>query len=245
YDLNRIAQNFVDWRNNAWWTPYGRVFDIGIATDNAIALLNNGATPEFSGGTSEYDNGNGSLMRIMPLLFYLLDKPVDERFEVTRQVSAITHAHIRSVIACFYYLEFARQTIDEKDKFAVYKNLQNEVLNSLTSKNIRPEEISVFDRLLRRDISQLPENEIRSSGYVVDTLEAAVWSFMTSNSYEECVLKAVNLGDDTDTVAAVVGGLAGLYYGFENIPERWINQLARRSDIEGLAERLAVKTDRQ
>jgi ADP-ribosylglycohydrolase len=76
---------------------------------------------------------------------------------------------------------------------------------------------------------------------VGDTLNAAVWCLLTSNSYEECVLKAVNLGDDTDTTAAVAGGLAGLCYGYNDIPERWLSQLARREDIEDLAERIADK----
>ncbi|MEP6949258.1 MAG: ADP-ribosylglycohydrolase family protein [Ginsengibacter sp.] len=114
FDLKDIAQNFIKWRDNAFWAARGEVFDIGIATSQAIDRLKNGTHPGFAGGSDKFSNGNRSLMRILPLLFYLLDKPVNERYEITKQVSSITHAHIRSVISCFYYLEFAKQLLEKK-----------------------------------------------------------------------------------------------------------------------------------
>ncbi len=186
-------------------------------------------------------NGNGSLMRISPLLFYLLDKPINERYEITKQVSSITHRHIRSVIACFYYLEFARQLSEERDKLEIYKNLQTEISNHLHSLCINPTEIALFDRLLKHNIHELLEEKISSSGYVLHTLEAGIWCLLTTNSYKDAVLKAVNLGEDTDTTGAVTGGLAGLLYGYENIPENWINQIARADDIDELAKRLSER----
>ena len=83
----------------------------------------------------------------------------------------------------------------------------------------------------------LPREAIKSSGYVVDTLEAALWCLLTTNTYCECVLKAVNLGGDTDTVAAVAGGLAGALYGYDTIPKEWLNTLKKRAYIEGMCER--------
>src|SRR5699024_2226474 len=132
-DLNVIGQNFVKWMQENYWTPHGNVFDIGIATRQAISRLAKGEKPALAGGFDETDNGNGSIMGILPLLFYLLDKPINERFDITKKVSSITHGHIRSVIACFYYLEFAYQILAGKDKFEIYKNLQNEITNHLTS----------------------------------------------------------------------------------------------------------------
>jgi ADP-ribosylglycohydrolase len=241
FDLNVIGQNFVKWKHENYWTPHGYVFDIGIATRQAISRLAKGEKPELAGGFNETDNGNGSLMRILPLLFYLLDKPINERFEITRKVSSITHGHIRSVIACFYYLEFAKQIFEGKDKFEIYKNLQTEIPNHLTSLAIDQSEIAKFDRLLKGDIAKLNENEIQSSGYVLHTLEASIWCLLTTDNYKDAVLKAVNLGEDTDTTGAVTGGLAGLIYGLESIPEKWLQQIARYDDIENLAERLADK----
>lgn len=239
FDLNTIGQNFVKWYHENYWTPRGNVFDIGIATRQAIARLAQGEKPELAGGYDESDNGNGSLMRILPLIFNLSDKPINERFDITKKVSSITHGHIRAVIACFYYLEFAKQIIEGKDKFEIYKNLQTEVLHQLNEQSINPTEIALYDRLLKSDIHTLHEDQIQSSGYVLHTLEASIWCLLTTNNYQEAVLKAVNLGLDTDTTGAVTGGLAGLLYGFENIPEKWVQQLARKEDIEDLSERLA------
>jgi len=241
FDLNVIGQNFVKWAHENYWTPHGDVFDIGIATSKAISRLAKGEKPELAGGFKENDNGNGSLMRILPLVFYLLDKPINERFDITRKVSSITHGHIRSVIACFYYLEFAKQILEGKDIFEIYKNLQTEISNYLAKLGINPTEIANFDRLLKGNIFKIDESDIQSSGYVLHTLEASIWSLMTTDNYKEAVLKAVNLGDDTDTTGAVTGGLAGLYYGFDNIPKKWLRQIARYRDIENLAERLNDK----
>jgi ADP-ribosylglycohydrolase len=241
FDLNTIGQNFVKWYHHNFWTPRGTVFDIGIATRQAIVRLAQGERPDLAGGFDESSNGNGSLMRILPLLFYLQDKSLNERYEVTKQVSSITHGHIRSVIAYFYYLEFARQLSMGKDKFEAYRGLQTKISNYLTNRSVNPLEVALFDRLLKNDISELGEDEIQSSGYVLHTLEASIWCLLTTDSYKEAVLKAVNLGSDTDTTAAVTGGLAGLLYGVDNMPLSWITQIARKDDIEDLAERLTEK----
>jgi ADP-ribosylglycohydrolase len=94
-----------------------------------------------------------------------------------------------------------------------------------------------YERIFKSDFDKLPREEIKSSGYVVDTLEAAIWCLMTTENYRDCVLKAVNLGDDTDTVAAVAGGLAGALYGYEAIPKEWLAALKRRDYIEEMCER--------
>ncbi len=241
FDLQTIAQQFINWYYHNFWTPRGTIFDIGISTRQAIYQLKQGTRPDLAGGMSVDDNGNGSLMRILPLVFYLYDKSISERYQITKQVSSLTHAHIRSVIACFYYLELARQIIQGKNKYDIYRNLQLEISDHLSSLSINPKEIALFDRLLKEDISTIHENKIRSSGYVLHTLEASIWCLLTTYNYKDAVLKAVNLGGDTDTTGAVTGGLAGLLYGIENIPEQWLNQIARREDIQNLAERMAQK----
>jgi len=241
FDLYAIGGMFVEWRYNNYWTPRGHVFDIGGATQQAIDRLANGVRPDLAGGMEASSNGNGSLMRIAPLLFYLLDKPIHERYEITKQVSSITHGHIRSVVACFYYLEFALQLLAQKDKFEIYQDLQTTITDHLTSLSIKQAEVALFDRLLKQNIHELGEENIYSSGYVLHTLEASIWCLLTTENYKDAVLKAVNLGEDTDTTGAVTGGLAGLLYGLEGIPNNWINQIARHGDIENLAERLASK----
>lgn len=239
YDLHAIARNFVKWKEENYWTARGVMFDIGIATSQAIGRLAAGVRPDLAGGTGEDSNGNGSLMRIAPLLFYIRGLSASRRFEITREVSSLTHRHIRSVIACHYYLEFARLLYEGVWMFEAYRMLQETIPEFLESMAVDPAETALFSRLLQGNIHELPEDAIRSTGYVLHTLEASVWCLLTTGSYRDAVLRAVNLGSDTDTTGAVTGALAGLNYGLDNIPSEWRQQLARHNDIEDLAKRLA------
>lgn len=239
FDLEVLGQNFVRWMNEGYWTARGEVFDIGITTAEAIRRLAKGVPAKASGNYTVDSNGNGSLMRILPLLFLTHSLPMSERFELTRQVSSITHGHIRSVIACFYHLEFARLILDGVSTWDAYWQLQKDLPPFLVGIGIEKSEIGHFDRLLVSNIASLPEAEIRSDGYVVHTLEASMWCLLTTECFRDAVLMAVNLGADTDTTGAVVGGVAGLVYGIGGIPEEWLEVLARREDIEDLAKRMA------
>ena len=238
FHLNTIADNFIRWMTQNYWTPRSRLFDIGHTTQQAIRRLQAGCPPELAGGMDVSENGNGSLMRILPLVFYTQNENTDERYQIVKDVSSLTHAHIRSVIACFYYTEFAKQLIIKEDKFSIYKELQAFLPDYLSSLSINQNEIMLFARLLHGNIYELPADQIHSSGYVIHTLEASIWCLLTTNTYSDAVLKAVNLGEDTDTTGAVAGGLAGILYGAEMVPTQWLTQLARRSDIEYLALRL-------
>jgi ADP-ribosylglycohydrolase len=239
YDIHDIANNFVRWRCDNYWTARGEVFDVGITTQQAIERIVRGVQPNLAGGFDSWSNGNGSLMRILPLLVYIMDLPIAERFVITKDVSSITHGHVRSAIACFYYLEFARKLLTGNDLYTIYHEVKAEVAAFLDTTTISRDEIKLFDRLLAGNIYDAPESEINSSGYVLHTLEASIWCLLTTTTYTEAVLKAVNLGLDTDTTGAVTGGLAGLHYGFEKIPEDWVLKLARKKDIDDLADRLA------
>ena len=149
--------------------------------------------------------------------------------------------HPRSVISCFFYLEVARQLLLTNDKFEAYKAARTVTASFLTAHPSFVEEVPHFDRLLNQNIHHFDEDSISSQGYVVSTLEASMYCFLTTNSYRDAVLKAVNLGEDTDTTAAVTGGIAGLHYGVESIPTDWLAALARKDDIQDLAQRLALK----
>jgi ADP-ribosyl-[dinitrogen reductase] hydrolase len=240
FNLIELANSFVAWMDKGYWTADGHVFDVGGTTKMAITNIRNGARAECAGGKEEWHNGNGSLMRILPLLLLTKELPRTERFDLTRQVSSLTHGHIRSVMACFYYLEFALGILRGEEKFAVYERLQQDVKQYWQEREIEPAEIHNFDRLLCSDISIVNEDAIESGGYVLHTLEASIWCLLTTDSYAEATLKAVNLGLDTDTTAAVTGGLAGLLYGYDSIPSEWISELARLGDIEDLANRMRI-----
>ena len=235
YDIHNLANKFIKWKNEGYWTATGEVFDIGNTTRQSIINLSKGVHPTIAGGLDEIDNGNGSLMRILPLVILLKDLSIENRFNLVKEVSSITHAHIRSVISCFYYLEFALQIMEGKDKFDIYENLKISVSDFLNSNKIYSDELIHFDRLLKGNIHELEEELIQSGGYVIQTLEASIWCLLTSDSYEVSVLKAVNLGGDTDTTGAVTGGLAGLMYGFKSIPNKWISSIVKANEINLLS----------
>ncbi len=236
FSLDDIAQSFYRWYHEGYWTATGEVFDIGNTTFLAIADYKRGVPPLQAGGKSEYSNGNGSLMRILPMAYCYKKWAFPELISRTHEVSCITHAHLRSQMACGIYISIAISLLEgEKPQAAYEKGLEK--IQAIYSARKYANQISYFERVFSGEIGKLSVDEIQSSGYVIHTLEASLWCLLNSSSYAEAVLKAVNLGGDTDTTATVTGGLAGIYYGIDNIPKEWIEQIARKQEIMDLAER--------
>ena len=239
-DYNDIMDKFSDWCMYGAYTPFDEVFDIGIATSRAIMKYSTGANPLQSGGETEWDNGNGSLMRILLVCLYIFEQQkdmklsYDEAIDIIHNCSALTHAHLRSKTACGIYYFLVKAILDERGE--IIERLQLGVNNAFKyySKNIQ-NELDKYNRIASLpEFKYTTENQIKSTGYVVHTLEAAIWCLVNTSSYEEVILKAVNLGDDTDTIAAITGGLAGLYYGYNNIPDKWISKLQKKDWIDSL-----------
>ena len=239
-DYKDIMERFHDWCMYGAYTPFDEVFDIGIATSRAIMKYSNGAKPLESGGKTEWDNGNGSLMRILPVCLYIVEQQKykklsdGEAIDIIHNCSALTHAHLRSKIACGIYYFLVKAVLNKDGE--LIERLQQGVDNAFKYYGESTEsELDNYNRLISlSEFKDTPENQIKSTGYVVYTLEAAIWCLVNSSSYEEVILKAVNLGDDTDTVAAITGGLAGLYYGYDNIPHKWRSKLQKREWIDSL-----------
>ena len=249
-DYNDIMTNFMRWFEKGKYTPFREVFDIGISTREALLRFERGIFPIDCGGVSEHDNGNGSLMRILPILFYLQSiygsefQDIDEAFKIIHNVSALTHGHKRSQIACGIYISIASEILKQMDlKIAIESGIYK-AMEYYKKQNDFVDELTYFNRLAEKNFFKTPLEKIKSSGYVVDTLEAAVWCLLNTNNYKDCVLKAVNLGGDTDTVAAVAGGLAGLRYGYDNISKEWLATIAKREYIEDLCEQLNLAVTR-
>lgn len=161
------------------------------------------------------------------------DLSLRSRFEeIIDQASALTHAHARSKLACKIYTLILYRLLEMPCKESIRRALQE----AQERFHDHPE-YSHYNRLWKDNIAELSSEEIRSSGYVVHSMEAAVWCLLTTDSYRDCVLKAVNLGDDTDTTAAIAGGLAGALYGLDAIPKEWLDTLLRRNYIEEMCER--------
>ena len=247
YISDRTMENFLSWLDEGKYTAHGKVFDVGIATRKALQRFKNGI-PLECGGTSEMDNGNGSLMRILPLAFYFHKVPPQshrEFWDIIHEASALTHAHKRSQIACGLYLSVAESLFDKTNLKEVIHSGLEKAKKYYENEAEYVDDLKHYKRLFDPEFSKLPEEEIKSSGYVVDTLEAALWCLMNTDNYRDCILRAVNLGEDTDTVAAVAGGLAGMFYGVDAIPKEWLSQLARRDFIEKLCDLFHYSAEEQ
>lgn len=268
-DYDDIMKNYVRWKDEAAFTATDKVFDVGGMTGVALERYKGGVPAEECGGTDEHDNGNGSLMRILPIAALICqpDELWINDIELVNETSALTHAHPRSQVACRIYSTIAiylmlgahrwlssepqRKTPHECIEYALEEAKADlcadaDELNALCEKFAGEPPIVPFEdteemregketyaRLWTFRADNLPpRDEIRSSGYVVDTLEAAVWCLLSTDNFRDAVLTAVNLGDDTDTVAAITGGLAGLAYGLDAIPKEWLATLKKRDYIE-------------
>lgn len=233
FDTNDLGRRFVDWHNAERWTPRGTVFDIGMTTRNALLSVARGTEAELAGGVTETSNGNGSLMRILPVALHGASLPTDELLDRVHRASAITHRHPRSQMACGLYSLLAVKLLAGIPGDAAWSAAKEEFRQHYSTREWISE-TSEFASMIDRDLGTLPETGIGSGGYVMDTLVASTWCLLTTRDYREAVLKAVNLGGDTDTTGCVVGGLAGLVYGASGIPPEWIGTLARKEDLEGL-----------
>ena len=224
-DYEDIMDEFLLWLNEGKYTnSKGKAFDIGMGTSEALYKYENGTSPLKSGGTGERSNGNGSLMRILPLAYI---KDID--YQTVENVSSLTHAHERSKIACALYVEIAKSmlendmTIQEHVDMACNK-MKNHYRNSI--------ELKHFQKILDNEL-----DEVNGKGYVIYTLECVINCLVTTDNYRDAVLKAVNLGGDTDTNAAICGGLAGIYYGYDSIPLDWIDEINKIDEVLSLCEK--------
>lgn len=160
------------------------------------------------------------------------------------KVSGLTHNHLRSKMACGLYYAMVDALLHHRDKSSLKEVLQTGIDNGLKFYGKDREnyyEMTHFTRLFHLDeLQQTEERDMRSGGYVIETIEAAVWCLITTDSLKECLLKVVNMGHDTDTVAAVAGGLAGLYYGADAIPKDWLDEITKKEYVEELCEKASL-----
>jgi len=237
-----MADKFSKWLYGNLWTPHGEVFDHGFATKRAIDKWIKGESSAFEcGGKSISTNGNGSVMRTLALVPYISNYNPDIRYTVVSNVSSITHAHWISKYSCYLVSEFAVALYKGNSKELAWHTARISFLEMAKSDiawgNIDKEEFDdEFSFCLIDDLTTLSDNQFSGCGYARDTAVTSIWCILSTNTYKEAVLKAVNYGDDTDTTACVTGGLGGLVYGVDGIPEDWVNSLARKDDIIELVE---------
>lgn len=226
-----MMKKFADWLKNGKYMQDGYTFDCGITTSSAIhKYQSNEVSPIECGGTGDRDNGNGSLMRVLPLAYI---KDID--YETIGNVSSLTHGHERSKIACSLYVEMAKSMLENDLPIEEHVKL---ACDKIKEHYIDSPELEHFQRIFDNDL-----DDLSGKGYVIYTFECVVHCLLTTDSYSDAVLKAVNIGGDTDTNAAICGGLAGIYYGYDSIPIDWTKEIRCLGKVESLCERYEAFCD--
>lgn len=273
-----IMERFLTWYQDGAYTPWVECFDIGHTTAQALLRYQNGTDPALCGGNKWNTNGNGSLMRILPLAFelYRVYGPnltaSTKAMEMIHRISGLTHRHALAQSACGIYLCVAVKLLDIRWRAVPCRRLQDLGESALPHRRRCAERTMLghaiaagiceavewyrqrhrfasvdkwWKRLLRLEqLRGIARQDVRSGGYVIETLEAAFWCLLNTDNYADCVLAAVNLGHDADTTAAVAGGLAGLAYGYDSIPSEWMAELKRKEFIHECCNGLAAHCSR-
>lgn len=233
-DYEDIANEFVEFLDYAKYTPNQKVFDVGKNTLEAIRIYKfTRQNPIKCGRNALSNNGNGSLMRILPIAYYCHYKNMNdgEIIKLVSNVSSITHSHEIAKLGCYIYVKYIMFLLNGENLTTAYEKLKDVDYSCFST-----ESINKYSRVLKCNIENLSIEQIQSTVYVVDTLEAVLWCALTTDNYKEAVLKAVNLGGDTDTIAAITGGATGVFYGYNAIPKEWINVLAKRDYLLRICE---------
>lgn len=217
------------WNDDGYLSSNGRCFDIGNTVASALNRYLKTRDP-VAGSTDPQSAGNGSIMRLAPVpMFYFPDREAAVQFSA--ESSRTTHGAPECVDACRFFGGVIFSALAGRSKEEI-------LFSQADSFRGEPKIVAIA----RGEYRHKPDSEIRGTGYVVQSLEAALWCFFNSKTFQQAILKAANLGDDADTTAAICGQVAGAFYGASGIPEHWLNQLVMRQEISDLADRLYVGT---
>ena len=237
-DYQDQLHQFIKWWDDEEYCSFDYPFGLGGNIDAALKRYRMGCPALECGGTRIMDNGNGALMRILPFSLYCVFHQLEckETVAITGNGSAITHGHEISRICCFIWTEYLRSVSEKADTERAIDYIENLPYQQWFS----GEAMGAVDFIIKKRIRDLTEDDIGQTGYVVDTLYSALFSLYHADTFERAILNAINLGYDTDTVGAVTGAAAGIIYGTESIPARWMMDLSRKEYLEDLAQQFAI-----
>ena len=225
FDAHDQMERYLNWRDNGYLSSTGICFDIGNTVNQALERFRQTGEP-LAGSSDPYSAGNGCIMRLAPIpMFYYADLKAAEHYAA--ESSRTTHGAPECLDACRLGARIILRALQGKAKDEILLGDKESFRGS-----------SKIVALAQGKYIGKASDEIRSSGYVIDSLEAALWSFQHSGTFAEAILTAANLGDDADTTAAVCGQVAGAFYGYSGIPKAWVELLALRDEIIGIAEAL-------
>ncbi len=228
FDALDQMQHYCRWMEEGYLSSNGRCFDVGVTIRRALRQFKLSSNP-FSGSVDPDTAGNGCLMRLAPVpMFYHPDR--DAVISMSGESARTTHGALECIEASQLFGAMLNQALSGATREGI---LSGHGINTLTSPGVQA--------IARGEYRQKPESAIRGSGYVVKSLEAALWCFLNTDTFADAVLRAANLGHDADTTAAICGQAAGAYYGASAIPASWIARLALLAQIEDLADMLSSK----
>jgi len=239
-DYDDMMKRFLAWLHNDDYTTDGR-FGAGGTTKAALKKYADG-TPALQSGMSESTaNGNGSIMRIFPAAIYNIKLNDLKNKQVMDNIGALTHAHPISIISCGIYGKVLQSIMDKNTR---PQDLSEAVKSALAYYAEQyPGHIHHFERLTNPRFLNTKEHDISSGGYVLDTLESALWCYLNTDNFKDCAVKAVNLGGDSDSTASVAGGLAAITYGAKSIPDEWMEILRGKEMINEISENFSKKLE--
>lgn len=243
-DLDMMMQELTRWMTEGFYTPHGEALGVGMATRMTIEHYMQNGDIQTCGIGDEGGNGNGALARTAPLAFVLVKDygyglaQSEEAMNVIHSVTSLTHCHPMSQIACGIYQCLLARMLDPNRMPWASEVALVEAREYYQNRPEFAEAFAMFDRIFDESFFSLNRADIESTGFVVDTLEASLWSFFTTSNFKDAVLKAVNLGDNGDTIGALTGMLAAVTYGQETIPQEWVDDLVQKDIIKGVADDL-------
>ena len=232
-NLKDIMMNFYYWLKEAKFTPHGEVFDAGRTCIKAVINFSKGVGVDKCGLDDIYSNGNGSLMRIYPVALYAYYKKLKDKeiLNLVNDLSSLTHAHDVSKLGCYIYVRYFINLLNGDSKEEAYEKIQD-----LDYSSYDIDAVKMYSRILDNNIKNLKINDIKSSGYIIDTLEASLWILLNSKDYKEAIIASTNIGNDTDTIGAVTGAMAGIVFGIDAIPKNWLDKLVKKDYLLDLAK---------
>ena len=230
-DYDDIMTKFSSWVLEGEYTPGGEAIGLGPNCKAAIREFNKGNKSSLECGVDK-ENDNGALMRILPLVFYIYYNALEDK-EINKLIdnyASITHRHEISKMACFIYSKYLLSILRGNSIEVAYEEIKNGDYSNYSSEIVKK-----YDRIISNNIYEYKLKDILSNGCVINTLECVLWVLHNTDSYKHAIIGAVNLGGDTDTIGALVGGVAGILYSFDSIPKEWIKTLVRKDYIVEMA----------
>ncbi|KRN99869.1 ADP-ribosylglycohydrolase [Companilactobacillus kimchiensis] len=242
-DYDQLMQKFENYMFHNEYTPDNLAFGIGNTCAKAVRNWSVNRYPALEcGDMSVYANGNGALMRLAPLAIHLVNEPdIEKRLQLEHDYTCLTHRHPRAIVASYIYLEILHELLNGQSLRTVLRNLPERLTDALKDRPEELAELPQYAAMFKSDFSSTLRRNIKSTGYVVDTLLACTWCVLGTTSIDNAIILAVNLGSDTDTVASIVATMASCECLSEQVNDKWKNQLRNQELLKSIIEPFANK----